>query len=73
MIRSLLDLYILLIIADVIISYFPSVKFQPWARNLHKIAEYTCRPIRKILPRDWPIDASPLIVILAINLIKLLW
>lgn len=73
MIRTLLDLYILIIIADVIISYIPSIKYHPWARQVHLASEWSCRPIRKMLPNHWPIDASPLVVILAINLLKLLW
>ena len=73
MIRTLLDLYALVLIADVIISFIPSVKFQPWARTINKASEYTCKPVRQILPKDLPIDPSPFVVILAINLLKLLW
>jgi uncharacterized protein YggT (Ycf19 family) len=73
MIRTLLDLYSLLLIADFIISFFPSIKYQPWVRNIRKASEFTCKPVRQILPPDLPIDPSPFIVILAINLLKLLW
>jgi YggT family protein len=73
MIRTILDLYILVLIVDVIISYIPSVKYQPWAKTIHKVSEFTCKPVRQILPPDLPMDPSPMIVIIGINLLKLLW
>ena len=73
MIRALLDLYTLLLIADVVLSYLPQYRYAPVVVYIRKASDLTCKPIRKLLPKDLPFDFSPLIVILIINLIKALW
>ena len=69
MIHSLLQLFIYLLIADVILSYFPDVRRQKWAETLHKIADAPQKPIREMLPKDIPIDPSPMIVIILIQVL----
>ena len=73
MIRFFINLYIYIIIADVIISFIPQYANEPWARFIRKLANYTLDPVRKILPRDLPFDISPLIVIILLQLIPTLW
>lgn len=69
MIQTLLQLYIYLIIADIVLSYVPDVRRQKWAETLHKIADAPQKPIRELLPRDIPLDPSPMIVIILIQII----
>ncbi len=69
MIHSLLQLFIYLLIADVILSYFPDVRRQKWAETLHKIADAPQKPIREMLPKDIPMDPSPMIVIILIQIL----
>lgn len=73
MIRMLINLYILVLFIDVILSYLPQFRSQPWAVWIKKIADFTCRPIRQMLPPDLPFDFSPLIVIFVLNLVKFAW
>jgi uncharacterized protein YggT (Ycf19 family) len=73
MIRLFIEIYIYLIVFDAILSFFPQVQDQKWVRGLRKIADYTLKPIRQALPPDLPIDPSPIIVILLLNLLKVLW
>ena len=73
MIRFVINLYIYVIIADVIISFIPQYAHEPWARFINKLANYTLDPVRKILPRDLPFDFSPIIVIIVLQLIPTLW
>lgn len=73
MIRVLINLYILVIIIDVILSYLPQFRHQPWATAIKKAANFTCRPIRQLMPPDLPFDFSPLIVIMGLNLLIALW
>ena len=73
MIRFFINLYIYIIIADVIISFIPQYANEPWARFIRKLANYTLDPVRKILPKDLPFDISPLIVIILLQLIPTLW
>lgn len=73
MIRSLLDLYILLLIVNAILSYFPKYGLYPVVQKINMAANFTCAPVRKYLPKDLPFDVSPLIVIFLIKLITVLW
>ncbi len=69
MIHTLLQLFIYLLIADVILSYFPDIRRQKWAETLHKIADAPQKPIREMLPKDIPLDPSPMIVIILIQIL----
>jgi YggT family protein len=73
LIRALIDLYILLLIVDAIISYLPQFKNQIWAKKIAQFANYTCAPVRRYLPSDIPFDISPIIVILLLKLLELIW
>ena len=68
MIRFLIDIYILVIIGDVIISYLPQYRNNIWAQKIRQFAGYTLNPIRRLLPGDLPFDVSPIIVILLLQL-----
>ena len=67
MIRFLIDIYILVLVADVILSYIPDLRGNQIVQVIHKMADASCRPIRKHLPPDLPLDFSPLIVILVLR------
>lgn len=72
-IEFLINIYILLVILDAIISYFPIFQTQVWVRNLKKVADYSCEPIRKILPKGMQYDFSPLVVVVILKLIIILF
>jgi YggT family protein len=73
MIRFLIDIYILLIIVDAILSFFPQLSTHPIILQLRRVTGFTLKPIRKYLPPDLPIDPSPIVAILLLNLLKALW
>lgn len=73
MIRFLINLYVYILIADVILSFIPQYADQPWAKFIKKMANYTLAPVRKVLPQDLPFDFSPIIVIVLLQLIPSLW
>lgn len=62
---------------DVILSYFPKFNNHEYRIKLKKICDFTCDPIRKILPPSLAFDISPMIVILIlsvfIEIFNLLW
>lgn len=66
---ALLQLYIYVIIADIILSYVPNVREQKWAQMVHKLADASQRPIRELFPPDIPLDPSPMIVIILIRML----
>jgi uncharacterized protein YggT (Ycf19 family) len=69
MIKLAMMIFILLTVADTIISFMPQVRSQVWASNVHRMVEFPQRPIRKILPPDMPIDVSPIVIILLLKLL----
>ncbi|HLE09753.1 MAG: hypothetical protein A2504_14645 [Bdellovibrionales bacterium RIFOXYD12_FULL_39_22] len=73
MIRVILNIYIALLIVDAVLSYMPELRKANWAVKVKQAADVTLNPVRKILPQDLPLDISPFIVVLAIELIMALW
>jgi YggT family protein len=73
MIRLLLNLYVFIIIVHTVLSFLPQLAEHPIVINVRKIAEFSLKPVRQYLPKEWTIDVSPVVVILAIQLIKILW
>ena len=72
-IRFLLNIYILLLIVDAILSYMPQLKSNDYVKKLRMITDFSCEPVRKLLPSDLPFDVSPLVIIVSIKIIELLW
>ena len=73
MIRFLLQGYLVLLFVDAILSYIPAVRHQPWRKVIQKIADFSLAPIRKVVPHDLPVDISPLIVFVIVQLLMVLW
>lgn len=73
MIRALLNLYILLLVVDTILSYMPSINKNIWALRIKKYANFSLEPVKKYLPPSMPFDISPLVVILLIKILESLW
>jgi YggT family protein len=71
-IHQLLQLFIWITIADIVLSYVPDVRRQKWAQIIHKIADVPQKPVRDSLPKDIPLDPSPMIVIIIIQIIMYL-
>ncbi|MFZ4712412.1 MAG: YggT family protein [Bacteriovoracaceae bacterium] len=71
--RYLIQLYLWLIIADSILTYFPQFRRQSWAQKIKQAADFTLSPVRKILPQDLPFDFSPIIVLMGLNLLMLIF
>jgi YggT family protein len=68
-IHALLQLFIYILIIDVVMSYFPQVRTQKWAQLLHKIADAPQKPIRDLLPSNMPLDPTPMILIILIQML----
>ena len=73
MIRFILNIYSFVIIADAVLSYMPQYQRETWAKFIRQLAGYTLNPIRKFMPKDLPVDISPIIVLILIRLIPSLW
>lgn len=72
MIDAILQIFIYIIIADVLMSWFPQIREQNWAQTLHNIAQAPQKPIRDMLPKDLPLDPVPMILIILIQILMYL-
>ena len=70
--NSLLTLITLAIIVRALLSWFYPVGKDPWTRLLVELTDPLMAPVRAILSRilPIPIDFSPIVVILLINLLQ---
>lgn len=69
LLRNILQLYIYVIILDALLSWVPDVRRQKWAQMLHRAADVAQKPIREFLPQGLPIDPSPIILIILIQML----
>jgi YggT family protein len=73
MIHAILQIFIYILIADVILSWLPDVRKQPWAQKLHEFANIPQKPIRDLFPKDIPIDPAPMILIILCQILMSLF
>jgi YggT family protein len=59
-----------ILIIRVLMSWLPNIdRSNQFVRIIYQITEPILQPIRNLLPRDIPLDFSPLIVILIISVL----
>jgi uncharacterized protein YggT (Ycf19 family) len=73
MIRFIINFYIIILIADAVLVYFPQIKRNNIVLWIRKLSEYTIKPVRRLIPQDLGFDFSWLVVIIILKLIMLLW
>jgi YggT family protein len=65
----LIELYSLVIILSISLSFFPELRPHKIAQIISEAAEFTCGPVRKGLPQS-PFDISPVVVMIILSIIK---
>lgn len=70
-IRVVFEIFVWIVIASVLLSYFMS-PYHPVRQALDRIVEPFLAPIRRVVPSAGMFDFSPIILILAVELIKTL-
>lgn len=71
LVASLINLYVLVIFARAILSFFPISPNSPIAAVasvLYRLTEPVLAPIRRALPPMGGLDLSPLVVIIGLNI-----
>ena len=74
LVASLLEIYVLLILGRIILSWFPVSPESPVAAVssfLYSVTEPVLGPVRNLLPSVGMLDLSPLVVILFIQLLAI--
>ena len=70
LLRTLIDLYALIILVRVVLSWLPVDRDQAWARFIVDVTEPLVGPIRRILPPFGGLDFSPLVAMLLLQLMR---
>jgi YggT family protein len=65
-----LQLFVILIFARAIISWFRISPYNPIVQVLHTMTEPVLAPIRRLMPQGMMMDFSPLIVIIVIAVLR---
>ena len=66
----IIDLYALIVIAAVVLSWFRLPPHNPVVRILRQLTEPLLAPIRRALPALGGLDFSPMVLILGLMLLK---
>ena len=72
MLIMLLDLYSLVLLASVVLSWVKVSDDNAFVKIIRQLTEPVLDPVRKIVPPVGGFDLSPVIVIVALNLLKAL-
>ncbi len=69
LLARLIDLYCLVIVAAVVVSWTNLPRDNPAVRFLYAVTEPVLKPVRKVLPEIGGIDFSPVVVIVLLRLV----
>lgn len=67
---GIVDLYSLVVIAAVVVSWIDVDPENPVVRFLDQVTEPVLEPIRRVLPDTGSLDLSPLVLLLALALLS---
>lgn len=73
LLEHLIDLYILILLVEVVLSWIPNVPRYHWAVQLvHRLTEPVLRPLRKLVPPEklGYLDISPVIAVMLLTFLK---
>ena len=70
LISALIDLYSIVVLAAVIMSWLPVDRRSPLAMMVFRLTEPALAPIRRALPSMGALDFSPMVLLLALQLLK---
>ena len=73
LIAALLDLYSLVVLAAVVMSWMRMDTRHPLARMVYGLTEPALAPIRRALPLMGGLDFSPMVLLIALRVLRRLW
>jgi YggT family protein len=73
LVPALLDLYSLVVLMAVIISWIHLDRRQPFAAIVYELTEPVLAPIRKVLPPIAGLDFSPMVLLIALRALRRFW
>ena len=69
----LIDVYSLIVVASVVVSWTNLPREHPVVRFLHRLTEPVLAPIRKVLPPMGGMDFSPLVLLIGLRVLTSLF
>ena len=72
LLRTILYIYLFIIIVQVIISWINPNVYNPITTIMYQISEPILKPIRQFIPSSGGLDFSPLVALIIINLLMIL-
>jgi YggT family protein len=70
LLARVIDLYSLVVLAAVILSWVPVDRRNPLVAMTHGLTEPVLAPIRKMIPPMGGLDVSPMVLLIALQLLK---
>ena len=70
---TLIDLYSLVVLAAVVLSWVRAERRHPLVELVFKLTEPVLAPIRRALPPFGGLDFSPLVLLIALRVLRAIW
>lgn len=70
LIQLLFDLYVIVLLARVLLSWFQVDPQNPIANLIHQLTEPLLAPIRRLLPQTGPMDFSPMVAFIVVLIVE---
>jgi YggT family protein len=70
LIAALIDLYSLVVLVAIVLSWLPAARRSPLRMMAYRLTEPVLAPIRQALPPMGGVDLSPMVLLLALQLLK---
>jgi len=73
LVATIIDLYSIVVLAAVVMSWVRMEPRHPLARIVYGLTEPALAPIRRVLPTMGGLDFSPMVLLVALRLLRGLW
>jgi YggT family protein len=73
LVAALIDLYSLVVLAAVVMSWVRMDRRHPLVKIVYSLTEPVLAPIRRALPLVRGLDFSPLVLLIALRVLRRLW
>lgn len=73
LIATLIDLYSIVVLAAVVMSWVRADRRHPLVAIVYRLTEPALAPIRRMLPMVGGLDFSPIVLLIALRVLRGLW
>ena len=70
---TLIDVYSLVVLAAVVMSWVHADRRHPLVQAVFNVTEPALAPIRRVLPPTAGLDFSPIVLLIALRLLREIW